>query len=213
MRFVGLWFEFHLQAVACWTTVQNPSLNQPRRRPLLMSTGLLLTWFVGFRGLQEGWTSVELIKQPLSVDSLEWPDAVKAAFQEGMQAHAQTALPLGIAQGLLGLVLVIVAGGSLLSGRLPLRFFLQLLGVSGALAVLSYWLEAPIRAQVVDALAQTPGLIDSGELDATMRDSVIRWGFHLGLLLHLGTLVFAMIAVTRPSARQFLAAAAEPRQE
>lgn len=192
--------------------VQNPSLNQPRRRPLMMSTGLLLTWFVGFRGLQEGWTSVQLIKQPLSVDSLAWPEAVKAAFQEGMQAHAQTALPLGIAQGLLGLVLVIVAGGSLLSGRLPLKFFLQLLGASGALAVLSYWLEEPIRTKVIGALVQTPGLVDSGELDDAMRDSVIRWGFHLGLILHLGTLAFATLAVTRPSAREFLAAATERRQ-
>ncbi len=195
------------------TFVQNPSLNQPRRRPLMMSTGLLLTWFVGFRGLQEGWTSVQLIKQPLSVDSLAWPDAVKSAFQEGMQAHAQTALPLGVAQGLLGLVLVIVAGGSLLSGRLPLRFFLQLLGASGVLAVLSYWLEEPIRTKVIGALVQTPGIVDAGELDDAMRDSVIRWGFHIGLILHIGTLAFATLAVTRPAARQFLATPSEPRQE
>lgn len=179
----------------------------------MMSTGLLLTWFVGFRGLQEGWTSVQLIKQPLSVDSLAWPDAVKAAFQEGMQAHAQTALPLGVAQGLLGLVLVVVAGGSLLTGRLPLKFFLQLLGASGALAVLSYWLEEPIRARVIGALVETPGIIDAGELDEAMRGTVIRWGFHIGLILHLATLAFATLAVTRPAAREFLTASAQPRQE
>jgi hypothetical protein len=178
-----------------------------------MSTGLLLAWFVGFRGLQEGWTSVQLIKEPLSVDSLAWPEAVKAAFQEGMQTHAQVALPLGVAQGVLGLVLVIVAGGSLLSGRLPLRFFLQILGASAALAVLSYWLEEPIRIQVISALVQTPGIVDAGDLDEAMRDSVIRWGFHIGLILHLATLAFATLAVTRPSAREFLANAAQPRQE
>jgi hypothetical protein len=179
----------------------------------MMSTGLLLTWFVGFRGLQEGWTSVQLIKEPLSVDSLAWPEAVKSAFQDGMQAHAQVALPLGVAQALLGLVLVIVAGGSLLSGRLPLRFFLQLVAASGVLAVLSYWLEAPIRLKVIDALLQTPGIVDAGELDEAMRDSVVRWGFHMGLVMNLATLAFATLAVTRPAAREFLAASAQPRQE
>lgn len=179
----------------------------------MMSTGLLLTWFLGFRGLQEGWTSVQLIKEPLTVDSLAWPEAVKAAFQEGMQAHAQTALPLGVAQGILGLALVVIAGGSLLTGRLPLKFFLQLLAANGALAVLSYWLEEPIRARVIGALVETPGIVDAGELDEVMRSRVIRWGFHIGLAMHLATLAFATVAVTRPAAREFLAASAQPRQE
>lgn len=179
----------------------------------MMSVGLLVAWFLGLRSLQEGWTSVQLVKNPLAIDGLAWPpEEVRNALLTGMQENAAVMVPLGIAQALLGLVIVVVAGAALFGGRLPLRFFVQVLGVSAAVTLLVYWFSEPVRHELVTALVNTPGMVDAGELDDPTRAEVFRWGYRLSLLLHLVALGFAMVAVTRRAAREFLASAAPPRE-
>lgn len=190
-------------------------LPQPPRvrRPLLMSVGLIVAWFLGLRSLQEGWTSVQLVKDPLAIDGLAWPpEEVRVALLASMQANAAVVVPLGIAQALLGLVLVIIAGAALFGGRLPLRFFVQLLAASALVTLLVYWLGEPVRRDLVAALVQAPGVVDAGELDEHTRAEVFRWGYRLSLLLHLVALGFAMMAVTRRAAREFLASVPPPRE-
>lgn len=177
-----------------------------------MSMGLLVAWFLGLRSLQEGWTSVQLVRDPLSIEALAWPEQVRDVFLASMQAHASVVVPLGVAQVVLGLVLVVIAGASLFGGRLPLRFFVQVLGVSAGVTVLAYWLAEPVRRELVVALVNTPGLVEAGELDEQTRAEVFRWGFRFSLVLHLVTLGFAMVAVTRRAAREFLASVAPPRE-
>lgn len=177
-----------------------------------MSMGLLVAWFLGLRSLQEGWTSVQLVSDPLTIDALAWPEQVRDALLSSMQAHASIVVPLGVAQVLLGLVLVVVAGAALFGGRLPLGFFLQVLGVSGAITCLAYWLGEPVRRDLVAALVNTPGIVEAGELDEQTRAEVFRWGFRFSLGLHLVTLGFAMLAVTRRAAREFLASVPPPRE-
>lgn len=178
-----------------------------------MSVGLLVAWFLGLRSLQEGWTSVQLVRDPLAIDGLAWPpEEVRSALLASMQANASVIVPLGIAQAMLGLVLVVVAGAALFGGKLPLRFFVQVLAASAAITVLAYWLGEPVRRALVDALVNTPGVVDAGELDEPTRAEVFRWGYRLSLLLHLVALGFAMLAVTRRAARDFLASVPPPRE-
>lgn len=183
-----------------------------QKRPLLMSMGLLVAWFIGLRSLQEGWTSVQIVKDPLTIDGLAWPEQVRDALLSSMQAHASVVVPLGVAQVVLGLVVVVVAGAALFGGRLPLKFFVQLLGVSGAITCLAYWLGEPVRRDLVAALVNTPGIVEAGELDEQTRAEVFRWGFRFSLGLHLVTLGFAIVAVTRRAAREFLASVPPPRE-
>lgn len=177
-----------------------------------MSMGLLVAWFIGLRSLQEGWTSVQLVKDPLTIDALAWPEQVRDALLASMQANASVVVPLGVAQVVLGIVVVVVAGAALFGGRLPLKFFVQVLGVSGAITCLGYWLGEPVRRDLVEALVTTPGIAEAAELDEQTRAELFRWGFRFSLVLHLVTLAFAIVAVTRRAAREFLASVPPPRE-
>jgi len=186
------------------------SEKRPPKRPLLMSFGLLVAWFLGLRSLQEGWTSIRLVRDPLTIEEVGWPEPVREALLQSMQANAGVALPLAVAQLVLGLVLVTLAGASLFAARLPLRFFLQLLAVSALIAVVGYWLGEPTRRAVISALVHVPDVMDSSELDESSRYAVFRWGFRFSLALHLAALAFSAFALTRRSVRDFLASAAPP---
>jgi len=177
-----------------------------------MSMGLLVAWFIGLRSLQEGWTSVQIVKDPLTIDALAWPEQVRDALLSSMQANASVVVPLGVAQVVLGVVVVVVAGAALFGGRLPLKFFVQVLGVSGVITCLGYWLGEPVRRDLVDALVTTPGIVEAAELDEQTRAELFRWGFRFSLVLHLVTLAFAIVAVTRRAAREFLASVSPPRE-
>ncbi len=178
-----------------------------------MSVGLMVAWFLGLRSLQEGWTSVQLVRDPLAVEGLEWPEPVREALLQSMQANAQIALPLAVAQVVLGLVLVTLASASLFMARLPLRFFLQVLAVSAGVTIVGYWLGEPMRDSVITALVDLPDVVQAGELDESSRYALFRWGFRISLALHLTALAFCAFTLTRRSARAFLAAVTPPRSE
>jgi hypothetical protein len=111
--------------------------------------------------------------------------------------------------------LVVLSAVTLFRGRVSLSFMLQAIAANGALAVFGHVLGAPLREAMIRVLSESPEVfgIDPQDLDPRALVSVYRWAFHLGLGVELCILLGLGIALTRPAAKAFLAAASRPHEE
>jgi predicted cation transporter len=173
---------------------------------------LIALWLIGMNTLAEGYLTVEVVRDPfasvvspLSGGGLE--DVVKAAFFEALAKHARTSLPLGVAQILLGGLLVFVAVRALF-GRRATGFTLQLVLANAALLVAVYALREPVRGAIVDAvvrsgLEQHPSGMSAREFDHMVR---LQWWWRLrvGFGVQLTALLLSAFALTRKAARELL---------
>lgn len=176
-------------------------------RPGYLLVALLLAWFLGLRTAHEGYIITSIALDPLRGDALALPPSLRDAMVSGIVEHARTALPVGLAQAIVGGLLVAVSAVALFRGRVSLSFMLQTLVANAVVAVVGYALGRPVRDAMVRVLAASPEILgaDPGNLDPPTLTSLYRWGFHLSLGLQLLALLGLGVALTRPGARAFLA--------
>jgi hypothetical protein len=175
--------------------------SSPPKRPAFLGVALTVAWFLGLTTVQEGYVALRLVRDPLSVDSLGLPNGMAEALVEGVMQHGSTALPIALAQFLLGGLLVVVSAGLLFGARIPRQFAVQVVSVNLAFAAFAYYMNEPMRRGIINALVS----IQPGELTGRLERDTYVWGFRVGLGLHLMSLGLSAWALTRPSVREFLA--------
>jgi hypothetical protein len=187
--------------------------EQPRR-PTYVVVALLMAWFLGMGTVQEGYVFVRLVRNPLAADELSLPAGLREVLAESVQQFAHVALPIGVAQMLLGGVMVLVCAATLFGARTPVNFCLQVLGANAALAIAMHVFAAPIREALIQALINSAELrtetfgADYATTFQRNPESIYQWFNRLNLAMHLGALGIASLALTRPKAKQFFASTA-----
>ncbi|MBI3200051.1 MAG: hypothetical protein IT377_15310 [Polyangiaceae bacterium] len=193
------------------------------KRPIYLVIALVTLWLSGMTAAAEGFAAIEIVRNPFSsaFSSLRG-DAVSnvlsRAFVEGVISVAKRALPVGIAQVILGALLVAISSKALFARRASPWFALQVIAANVAVLIVGYALYQPVRGRVIDAIAES-GLEQRPEaISAADFDKLVRlkhwWTFRFRLGLQLAVLGMGALAVTRRSARQVLThAEPSPSQE
>jgi predicted cation transporter len=186
--------------------------NDAARRPFYLVIALVTLWLVGMNAASEGLGVIEILKNPFSTlfsllgsQSLE---LMRQATASGVAHTSRVALPLGIAQAMLGIMLVAVAFKGLFGRKASVSFALQVIVANAAIAVVGYALRQPIRGSIIDAVVASgletrPPNMTATEFDRRTRT---QWWlqFRVRLGLELAALGFGAIALTRRSARAVL---------
>lgn len=170
---------------------------------------------MGLRTAHEGYVALRVLNDPLLADTLAFPAPVQAAYVESLTANAGSMLPIGVAQLLLGGLLLVVSVATLFGGIRRVGYCVQALLANLVLACVVYVAAEPVREALVQALALvTEGLpASSAEIDPAELNSAYLWGFRLGLSLHVLATLGAVWGLSRPSVRAFMAfTASTPRQ-
>lgn len=184
------------------------------RRPIYLVVALVALWLVGMNNTAEGFAAIEIVRNPFSgafgsLAGQALDSVIKRAFVEGIGAVAKVALPIGVAQLILGGLLVAVAAKALFGRRASPSFALQVILANAAILAVGYSLRQPVRERVVEAVVAS-GLEDRpSNIPAADFDRVVRakwwWSFRIGLGLQLAVLGLGALAITRRSARDVLA--------
>lgn len=184
------------------------------RRPIYLVIALIAMWLVGMNTAAEGLVAIQIVRDPFSSASPALgaadPDAIlRAAWMEAIAVNARVTLPLGVAQLILGALLVLISARALFGRRASTSFALQVLLANAALLLVGYALREPVRGSVVNAVVasgieQRPAGISPKDFEGVVR-SKLWWTFRVMLGLQLGTLALAVVALTRRSAREVLA--------
>jgi hypothetical protein len=192
--------------------VSEETEETPARRPVYLVIALVALGMVGLKTAAEGFAYVAIIQNPfssalgtLSADQ----DTMQRAFIDAILSISHVALPLGLAELILGSLLVVVTSRALFARRASPWFALQVILANIAVLIVGYALWQPVRAHVVDAMVsggieQRPAAISPIDFDRLLRLKAW-WTFRFQLGLQLAVLGLGGLAVTRRSARQVLA--------
>jgi hypothetical protein len=203
------------------------TLNAPVviRRPRYLFVALFSVWMVGFFGASHGCHTMDVLHRPGDVQSAvsHFSDVQLERQQElsieSTLAFRKTVTPLAVAQFLLGTLLTLTTGLTLLGRRRLRRIALQ--------AMLAYALFLPIdyvqrraeRAYTIDALVADDILHPAGQLDAEHPRTELRatywWAYRAAPMVQLLILALGAFALTRPRARAFfgvLPSSARPQE-
>lgn len=176
---------------------------------------LLVAWFLGLRTAHEGFLVIGIASDPLEGDALALAPALRDAMVQSIVQSADVLIPVGLAELMLGGLLMVLAAVLLFRGRVSVAFTLQVLLANALMAVIGHVLASPVREAMAQALAESPDVlgVEAEALSRTELLDVYRMAFHLSLVLHVGVLAILALAFTRPSARPFLRAAPRPHEE
>jgi hypothetical protein len=183
---------------------------------------LVLVWMVGVFGATEGCHTIEILHRPDAVQTSvnRIGDAELAKRQEALNntvlAFRNMVTPLAIAQLLLGTLLTLAAGLTLLGRTEARNVALQVIVVYALFLPLDYVMRGPMRAVDIDAMSE--GVTFSppnGGPAPDMADLrlVYWWAYRTALALRLAVLAMGLIALTRPRVRDFFARSAERARE
>jgi len=203
--------------------VADPSDDSAPKRPIYLVIALVTLWLSGMTAAAEGFAAIEIVRNPFSsaFSSLRGDpvsNVLSRAFVEGVITVSKKALPVGIAQVILGALLVAISSKALFARRASPWFALQVIAANVAVLIVGYALYQPVRGRVIDAIAES-GLEQRPEaISAADFDKLVRlkhwWTFRFRLGLQLAVLGMGALAVTRRSARQVLThAEPSPSQE
>ena len=176
------------------------------RRPSYLVLALIALWFLAAQTVLEGLLVVRIVDNPLVGDTIDWGPELRDAFVRGIAENARYSFPLGVAQLLLGGLLVVLSVGAFFRAPVPVHLLLQSIAAYGGLVVLEYNLNAPVRAAMLQALVQGQDLVAAGAQPLTA--SQVQSGFQLSLWFHISVLALSAVAVVRPESR----AALEPHK-
>jgi len=200
-------------------SVSQTTREPTARRPAYLVIAMIALWLVGMTTAAEGFAAMEIVRNPfssafgtLSGDVAE--DAIKKALVEGIQSISRVALPVGLAQLILGALLVGVASKILFARRASANFALQTILANIAVVAVGYALWQPVRSRIVDAvitsgIEQRPPNITPADFDRLVRIKTW-WTFRFRLGLQLAVLGLGALAVSRRGARDVLSRPEEP---
>jgi hypothetical protein len=174
---------------------------------------LVTLWLVGMTAAAEGFAAIEIVRNPFSsaFGSLRGDaaqDLLTRSFVDGVISVSRVALPLGVAQIILGALLVAVSSKALFARRASPWFALQVIAANVAVLIVGYALYQPVRGRVVDAIVSSgiehrPQSIAPADFDKLVRLKSW-WTFRFRLGIQLAVLGLGALAVTRRSAREVL---------
>jgi predicted cation transporter len=188
--------------------------EQAPRRPTYLIIGLVGLWLIGMATASEGLATIEILRNPfsaafgsLSADATQ--EVITRALLDGVRSIARVSLPVGLAQVILGALLVAVCTKALFTRRASPSFALQVIAANAALLTLSYVLWLPVRGRIVDAIVTSgieprPSAIAPADFDRLVRLKTW-WTFRFRLGLELAVLGLGALAVSRRTAREHLA--------
>jgi hypothetical protein len=190
------------------------------RRPVYLVIALVAMWLIGMNAAAEGYVAVRAVHNPLSTATSvlggDRSEVVVSAFIEAISKHPHVNLPLGIAQILLGGLMVLVSIKALVGRHASTSFALQVVAANALLMIVGYALQLPVRGGIVNAvvasgIAKPPDGMTLAHFQRIERIQ-LWWSFRLGLAMKVGALALCAFALTRRSARRVLAPV-EPHPE
>jgi len=189
---------------------------------------MMLTWFVGVQGMNEGFTVASFLRSgtipagPVTAPA-EWTmadlrQALAIDQLQALLAHAHVTFPLMVAETILAGLLV-VASGLAMSGRRGARSLaLQAISANVLFVLVHFALTAPVRAAWVDAAIRTldtaTHAFDTAGLPPEERavflnPRVFHWILRLKLVIFdLFPLALAALALTRARTKVYFEAVA-----
>jgi len=195
------------------------SAETSARRPAYLAIALVALWLVGMTTAAEGFAAMEIVRNPFSsafgtLSGEVAQDLVKRAFVDGIISISKVALPVGLAQLVLGALLVGVSTKALFARRASPSFALQTIVANAAVLIVGYALWQPVRAQVAEAVVtsgveQRPSNVSQKDFDRLVRLKTW-WTFRFRLGLQLAVLGLGALAVSRRAAREVLSGPEEP---
>lgn len=201
--------------MACYGAVVQAPSGHTIRRPIYLVIALIAMWVMGMNAAADGYVVVKVIHNPLSLSTAgAGKEALATAFVRAVSQHPRVNLPLGIAQILLGGLLVLISIKALVARHASTSFALQVLAANALLVIVSYALRQPVRGAVVDAivgsgLVHRPSGISTAAFQRLERLQAW-WAFRILLGLQLAALGLCAFALTRKTAREVLAPAPRP---
>jgi hypothetical protein len=197
-----------------------PPVPAPARRPPYLLLALFAVWMVGFFGASEGCRTVDVLHRPgdvraaLSHISDVQLERRQEALVDTTLAFRATVTPLAVAQLLLGSVLTLATGLTLLGRHRLRRVALQAMLAYALFLPLDHLVRAPLRTHAIDAMVNDVVLHPLAEGESLGARTELRaaylWAFRSALALQLGILAMGAFALTRPRVRAFFAAIREP---
>jgi hypothetical protein len=195
-----------------------PSISpraQPKR-PVYLVVALLLVWVVGLFGATEGCQTIDVLHRPDAVrqENGRISDADMAKRREALidtvLAFRKTVTPLAVGQLLLGSILTLSAGLTLLGRGQARKLAQQAIIIYALFLPADYLARRPMRAVAIDAIAEgyTFPPVQQGTSSPEILDQrVFFWWVYRGALgLQLFILGAGLFAMTRPRVRAFFAA-------
>ena len=198
-----------------------PPTRAPLKRPVYLVVALLLVWVVGLFGATEGCQTIDVLHRPDAVrqENSRIGDSEMARRREALidtvLAFRKTVTPLAVGQLLLGSVLTLSAGLTLLGRGQARRLVLQAIVIYALFLPVDYLVRRPMRAVAIDAIAEGstfPPVNASTPASEILDQRIFFWWVYRGALgLQLAVLTLGLFAMTRPRVRAFFNAMASDR--
>ena len=202
-----------------------PPSRAPVKRPVYLVVALLMVWVVGLFGATEGCQTIDVLHRPDGVRmensriASRTGDAEIARRREALIGTVlefrKTVTPLAIGQLLLGTMLTLTAGLTLLGRGQARKYMLQAMVVYALFLPVDYLMRRPMRAVAIDAFAEgtTFPPPPSGPAPPEVLDQRVFfwWAYRGALGLQLMILTAGVFAMTRPRVRAFFNAMAGER--
>ena len=177
---------------------------------MYLVVALLLVWVVGLFGAIEGCQTIDVLHRPDAVrrENRRMTDDEMARRREAVidtvLAFRNTVTPLAVGQLLLGSVLTLSAGLTLLGRGQARRIAVQAIIVYALFLPIDYLARRPMRAVTIDAIADTgpiPGFEAGGPTPDLDQRTFFWWVYRCALGVQLTILTMGLVAVTRPRVR------------
>ena len=191
------------------------------KRPFYLVVALLLVWVVGLFGATEGCQTIDVLHHPETAhaDGGHIEDAEMArrrgALIDTVLAFRKTVTPLAIGQLLLGSVLTLSAGLTLLGRGQARKLAIQAIVAYALFLPVDYLVRRPMRAVAIDAIADgstfPPAVVKTSSSEVVDQRVVFWWVYRGALGLQLVILTLGVFAMTRPRVRAFFNAMAGER--
>lgn len=198
-----------------------PSRSRSKLRPWYLVAAMVVTWFIGVHGLNNGFSTAAFLRAGTMPDSSTaalhagtMADVLEFAqiqAQGAMLMHARTVFPLSVAEVILSGLLV-VASGLAMGGRRGARSLaLQAIGANAILVIAVFVLTPMLRAAYLEGILRA---VDTVTLPPPQRAALtnpgyLLWAWRIKLVVFdLGLLALGALALTRTRTRSYFAAVA-----
>lgn len=197
-----------------------PASRAPLRRPIYLVIALLLVWLVGLFGATEGCQTIDVLHRPdaIRLENSRINDSEIARRREALidtvLAFRKTVAPLAVGQLLLGTVLTLSAGLTLLGRGQARRLVLQAIVVYSLFLPIDYLVRQPMRAVAINAIADGltfPTMVGAPSGEIGDQRVIFWWAYRGALGIQLVILTMGLFAMTRPRVRAFFEALATER--
>lgn len=201
-----------------------PSRSLYRQRPWYLVAAMVLAFFAGAQGMTTGCSNAMFLREgrvpdvaaaaqaaKSGLDVMDFAALIRAAELSSMFAHRHVAFPLGIAEAMLG-GLMVLASGMAMGGRKGARSLaIQALAANALFAIAAFTLTRGMRAGWIEVVTRAAEALPPGspQRGAFANGQALVWVTRIKLgFFDLGPLALGLLALTRARTRSFFDAVA-----